>query len=76
MAISVQIVHTSSKYIFLNSQHYLQCPRVKYFGIIVLDSKKSKTIDLCCYYTENKLQVFAFAAITAVCISLQHCNLA
>ena len=41
------------------------------FGIIVLDSRKSKIID-----TENKLQELAFAAITSVWISLQHFNLA
>ena len=46
------------------------------FGIIALDSRKSKVIDLYSNYTENKLLVLAFAAITSIWISLQHCNLA
>ena len=47
------------------SQYYLQCPRngsskfrpsvVSSFGIIVIDSRKSKIIDLYSDYTENKL---------------------
>ena len=71
---------------FLFSQHYLQCPRngsPKFhpsvacsFGIIVIDNRKSKIIDLYSDHTENKLQALTFAAISSVWISLQHCNLA
>ena len=46
------------------------------FGIITLDSRKSKIIDLYSDYTENKLQVLTFAAITSVWISLQRWDLA
>ena len=49
---------------------------VSSFGIISLDSRKSKKIDLYSDYTENKLQALTFAAITSVCISVQHWNLA
>ena len=69
--------------IFLFTQ---QCPRngpptfepsvVCSFGTIVLDSRKSKVIDLYSDYTENKLQALTFAAITSVWTSLQCCNLA
>ena len=44
-------------------------------GIIAIDSGKSKVIDLYSDYTENKLQVLTFAAITSIWISLQCCNL-
>ena len=37
-------------------------------GIIALDSRKSKIIDLYSDYIENKLQVLTFVAITSVCI--------
>ena len=40
------------------------------FEIIVLDSRKSKIIDLYSNYTENKLQALTFAVITSVWISL------
>ena len=43
---------------------------VSSFGIIALDSRKSKIIDLYRDYTENKLQVLTFAAITSISISL------
>ena len=46
------------------------------FGIIVIDSRKSKVIDLYSDYTENKFQALTFVAITSVRISLQCCNLA
>ena len=46
------------------------------FGIIALDSRKNKIIDLYSDYTENKLQALTFEAITSVWISLQCCNLA
>ena len=46
------------------------------FGLIVLDSRKSKIINLYSDYTENKLQAFTFVAIACVWISLQRCNLA
>ena len=49
---------------------------VNSFGIIALDSRKSKKIDLYSDYTKNQLQALTFAAITSVCISLQHWNLA
>ena len=74
------------KLIFLFTQQYLQCPSneppkfqpsvVCSFGIIMLDSRKSKIIDLYSDYTENKLQALTFAAITSVWISLQCCNVA
>ena len=66
--------------------YYLQCPRngspkfqpsvVSSFGIIVIDSRKSKIIDLYSDYTDNKLQVLTFAATTSVWIGVQHWNLA
>ena len=43
----------------------------EYLWIVILDSKKSKEIDLYSDYTENKLQMLTFSAITSVCISLQ-----
>ena len=36
------------------------------FRILAIDSRKSKVIDLYNDYTENKLQVLIFAAITSV----------
>ena len=80
-----QLIHTTSNFC-LFSQHYYHCPRnrsskfqpfvVSSFGIIVLDSRKSKKIDLYSDYTENKLQALTFAAITSVWISLQFWDLA
>ena len=71
---------------FLFTQQYQQCPRngppkfqpsvVCSSGIIVIDSRKSKVMNLYSDYTENKLQALTFAAITSVWISLQRCNLA
>ena len=68
------------------SQHYLQCSKngsqkfqssvVSSFGIVALDRRKSKIIDLYSNYTENKLQELVFTVITSVWISLQCCNLA
>ena len=42
----------------------------------MIDSRKSRVIDMYSDYTENKLQALTFAAITSVWISLQCCNLA
>ena len=49
---------------------------VSSFGITVLESKKSKEIDLYSDYTKNKLQALALAAITSVWVSLQIWDLA
>ena len=50
---------------------------VSNFGIfIALGSRKSKEINLYSDYTENIVQTFIFAAITSICISLQHWDLA
>ena len=49
---------------------------VSSFGITVLESRKSKEIDLYSDYTKNKLQALTLAAITSVWISLQSWNLA
>ena len=49
---------------------------VSSFGIIALDGRKSKDIDLYSDYTENKLQTLTFTAITSISISLQCWNLA
>ena len=80
-----RLVHTIKKK-NLFTQQYQQCPRngppqfqpsvVCSFGIIAIDSRKSRVIDLYSDYTENKQQALTFAAITSVWISLQHCNLA
>ena len=48
---------------------------VSSFGITVLESRKSKEINLYSDYT-NKLQVLSLAAITSVWISLQSWDLA
>ena len=74
------------KKLFLFTQQFLQFPKngqpkfqpsmVRSFGIIALDSGKSKIIDLYSDYTENKLQELTFAVIMSVWISLRHCNLA
>ena len=62
--------------IFLIPQHYLHSPRngspkfqpsvVSSFGIIALESRKNKEINLYSDYTKNKLQTLAFAAITSI----------
>ena len=58
-------------FFFLFTQYYLQLPSVvSSFGIIALDSRKSKIIDLYSDYTENKLQVLTFVAIISISISL------
>ena len=49
---------------------------VSSFGITVLDSRKSKMIDLYSNYTKNKLQALTFTAITSIWISLQGLDLA
>ena len=49
---------------------------VSSFGIIALESRKSKEIDLYNDYTKNKLQALTLSAITSVWISLQSWNLA
>ena len=80
-----RLVRTIKKY-FLFTQQYQLCPRngtpkfqpfvVRSFGIISLDSRKSKVIDLYSDYTKNKLQVLTFTAITSIWVSLQCYNLA
>ena len=42
----------------------------------MLESRKSKIIDLYSDYTKNKLQTLTFAAITSIQISLQSWDLA
>ena len=80
-----QLVRTINFFLF--TQQYQQRPKngppkfqpsvVCSFGIIAIDSRKSKVIDLYSDYTENKLQALTFAAIsTSIWISLHHCNLA
>ena len=49
---------------------------VSSFGITVLESRKSKEIDLYSNYTKNKLQALTLAAITSIWISLQSWDLA
>ena len=49
---------------------------VSSFGITVLESRKSKEIDLYSDYAKSKLQVLILAAITSIWISLQSWNLA
>ena len=44
---------------------------VSSFGIIVLESRENKEIDLYSDYTKNKLQALTFAANTSIWISLQ-----
>ena len=44
---------------------------VSSFGITVLDSRKSKEIDLYSDYTKNKLQMFTFTAITSMWIRVE-----
>ena len=70
----IRLVRTIKK--ILSTQQYQQCPKngppkfepsvVCSFGIIAIDSRKSKVIDLYSDYTGNKLQALTFAAITSV----------
>ena len=43
---------------------------VSSFGIIVLDSRKNKGINLYSNYADNKLEVIKFAVITSIYIGL------
>ena len=76
-----RLVHTTSNFFFpalsavpnlRNGSPNFQFIVVSSFGIIALDNRKSKIIDLYSYCTENTLQALTFTAITSVYISLQH----
>ena len=77
----IRLVHTTSIYflfshIIYSAQGMDHQSVVSSFGIIALDGRKSKDIDLYSDYTENKLQTLTFTAITSISISLQCWNLA
>ena len=66
-----RLVRTTSEFLFIFSALLMSSS-----GIIALDSRKSKEINLYSDYTENKLQALTFAAITSIWISLHSWDLA
>ena len=73
---SILKIFSSFSTVLRNGYSKLQVVLVISFEAIVLDSTVSKKIKLYSNYTDNKLQVLSFTAITLVCICLQRYDLA